>query len=443
MKYIQPISITKLIPHPKNPRRDLGDLTELTESIKAVGVLQNLTVVENGDGTYTIVIGHRRHAAAKEAGLTQLPCFVVDMTEAEQVATMLLENLQRNELTLYEQAYGFQTMLDLGESVESISEKTGFSKSTVKRRLKLTELDMEELKLASERQITLSDLEKLSEIEDPKARSEVLKSAGTSTFNGNVQLVLSKQKQKKKDEALIERFKKAGWEYQAYGKWYDHRENYEYLGYIYSEASDTVLAEKYKEGVKNYFTVSYGSVYLKRDKSASDIEASLAEESERKIREEKLQNAKNALSEAFARAYKIRYDFIKNLPVSEIKRSLAVIVRLSVIGGAFKPAGALYSVGTLAKLFGIKESGKEVELADLEEHIRKSPERALLYSTYASLGDHDGRKCFDVYAKYYKSEYLTTLYEFMRELGYIPSDEEEKLLDGTSELYFGDEEGDE
>ena len=65
------ISIDKLIPHPQNPRKELGDLTELADSIKANGVYQNLTVVEDGDDTYKIIIGHRRHAAAKIAGLTE------------------------------------------------------------------------------------------------------------------------------------------------------------------------------------------------------------------------------------------------------------------------------------------------------------------------------------------------------------------------------------
>ena len=64
---------------------------------------------------YRVVIGHRRLAAAKLAGLAEVPCAVVEMTEQEQIATMLLENMQRSDLTVYEQAQGFQMMLDLGE----------------------------------------------------------------------------------------------------------------------------------------------------------------------------------------------------------------------------------------------------------------------------------------------------------------------------------------
>lgn len=115
------IPVSQLHPHPDNPRKDLGDITELTASIKANGVLQNLTVVpranpdvnyeklcrqyyadpteenrtklnqfRNTDG-YTVIIGHRRLAAAKAAGLMELPCIVVeDMTLEEQISTASL-----------------------------------------------------------------------------------------------------------------------------------------------------------------------------------------------------------------------------------------------------------------------------------------------------------------------------------------------------------------
>lgn len=85
---IQYLPIDHLRPHPLNPRKELGDLTELTESIKENGVYQNLTVVLDDNQIvgpdlpyFTIIIGHRRHAAAKEAGLSVLPCVVADMTE--------------------------------------------------------------------------------------------------------------------------------------------------------------------------------------------------------------------------------------------------------------------------------------------------------------------------------------------------------------------------
>nr|DAJ93575.1 MAG TPA: chromosome partitioning protein [Caudoviricetes sp.] len=76
METIKQISIELIDPHPENPRKNLGNLTELAESIKANGIMQNLTVVPKDDGRYMAVIGHRRLAAAKLAGLETVPCAV-------------------------------------------------------------------------------------------------------------------------------------------------------------------------------------------------------------------------------------------------------------------------------------------------------------------------------------------------------------------------------
>ena len=97
---IQYIGVDKIYPHPDNPRKDLGDLTELADSIVTNGVLQNLTVVpwyavnnrreqttdhESMADSYTAVIGHRRLAAAKLAGLEEVPCIISGMSPKEQV----------------------------------------------------------------------------------------------------------------------------------------------------------------------------------------------------------------------------------------------------------------------------------------------------------------------------------------------------------------------
>lgn len=128
---LQMIPTDKLHPHPDNPRKVLGDIDELAESIKASGILQNLTVVPmNDDWTeFTVIIGHRRLAAAKQAGLTELPCAVVEMTEKEQLSTMLTENMQRSDLTVYEEAKGCQLLLDLGDTVERSQRKQAFQKA--------------------------------------------------------------------------------------------------------------------------------------------------------------------------------------------------------------------------------------------------------------------------------------------------------------------------
>jgi ParB/RepB/Spo0J family partition protein len=142
----------QLHPHPDNPRKDLGDLEELRESIKEHGIMQNLTVVPDKDG-YKILIGHRRFAAS-EGILEELPCVISEgLTDREQVGIMLCENMQRSDLTVFEQAHGFQMMLDLGDTVEVISQKTGFSKQTIKHRLEISKLDKKAIDIKTKQDI--------------------------------------------------------------------------------------------------------------------------------------------------------------------------------------------------------------------------------------------------------------------------------------------------
>lgn len=170
---IQDIAIEQLDIHPQNVRKVYTDIDELAESIKARGVMQNLTVVLNPDKKdhYLVVIGNRRLTAARKAGLKTMPCSVVEMTEKEQISTMLLENMQRSDLSVSEQAQGFQLMLDLGETETTIAEKTGFSRNTVRHRLNLAKLDQETLTRREENkdfQLTLTDLYELEKVQDIK-----------------------------------------------------------------------------------------------------------------------------------------------------------------------------------------------------------------------------------------------------------------------------------
>mgnify|MGYP003321182715 CR=1 FL=1 len=193
------LPVDKLHPHKDNPRKDVGDVTELAESIKANGILQNLTVVISEDGGYTIIIGHRRLAAAKKAGLKRVPCVIAEMTEKEQIATMLTENMQRSDLTVYEQAKAFQQLsLDLGMTVQEIADKSGFSESTVRRRVKLAELDGKAFKKACERGATLFDFAELDKLDDPADKAKCLEAMGTSNFRNELKSALDRQRKKQR-----------------------------------------------------------------------------------------------------------------------------------------------------------------------------------------------------------------------------------------------------
>lgn len=164
---LQEIRLEQLSPHPRNPRTDVGDLSDMTASIKAQGIRQPLLVVPHPDtaGVYRIVAGHRRASAAIEAGLVEVPCVVdTDMNETEQLEVMMVENLQRVDLTPFEEAGGYQGLLDLGLDITAISKKTGRARDTVKARLKLGTLDAKVREGVTSKALTMADAITLADI---------------------------------------------------------------------------------------------------------------------------------------------------------------------------------------------------------------------------------------------------------------------------------------
>lgn len=141
MTSLSSIEIERIKPHVSNIRRDLGDLSELAASIKGMGLLQPLTVAPNGDD-YLVIAGHRRLAAAKEAGLDVVPCIIrTDLsTQKAQIEAMLVENLQRSDLTVMEEADAYAQLELLGVKEAAIAKATGRSKATVHQRLLLAGL---------------------------------------------------------------------------------------------------------------------------------------------------------------------------------------------------------------------------------------------------------------------------------------------------------------
>lgn len=183
MNTMKQVALTELHPNPKNPRKALGDLTELTESIKAHGVMQNLTAMEISPGNYMILIGHRRYEAAKRAGLEEVPCTVVPvMTPKDQVAVMLAENMQRNNLSLKEEVDGIQVMMHFGDDVKTVAKRTGLSETTVRRRVKIGELGEDVLDKGVAEGFSLMDYERILNIRSRELRDELTAAIGNPGF---------------------------------------------------------------------------------------------------------------------------------------------------------------------------------------------------------------------------------------------------------------------
>jgi ParB family chromosome partitioning protein len=127
------LPLDKIEPNPDQPRVEIGDLTELTSSIKEKGVLEPLLVKPNKDsGTWMIIAGERRWRASNLAGLKEVPCIELDLDEQAIAEIALIENLQRKDLTIWEEADGLAALKNrFGYHHEEIAKKIGKSRTTV------------------------------------------------------------------------------------------------------------------------------------------------------------------------------------------------------------------------------------------------------------------------------------------------------------------------
>lgn len=135
------IPISQIEPNPLQPRVEIGDLTDLSSSIKEKGVLEPLLVKPNNDGTWMIIAGERRWRAATQAGLREVPCIELDLDEKGVAEIALIENMQRKDLTVWEEADGLANLAKrFGYTHEEISKKIGKSRSTVTESLTIAGL---------------------------------------------------------------------------------------------------------------------------------------------------------------------------------------------------------------------------------------------------------------------------------------------------------------
>jgi ParB family chromosome partitioning protein len=440
----QNIEINKIFPHRDNPRKDLGDLTELAESIKAKGIMQNLTVVpwfseitgqpaDNGkmDGYYTVVIGHRRLAAAKLAGLKEVPCSVVEMDRKEQVETMLLENMQRSDLTVYEQAQGFQMMLDLGVSVENLSERTGFSQSTVRHRMKLLELDHDKFQKSNERGATLQDYLELEKIKSIDMRNKVLEKIGTQNFNYELKNAIDKEMTEKYKDQIIAELEK-------FAKMTINSSGMRYAQTFYCRQKSKVTIPEDVENAEYFYVVS-GYGYITLYAKTEQTEAIGADYADKQEQAKKAEERRVALKEISERVYQVRKDFIKKCSGTLAKKHIRDILEYSM-RLIMSDDYCDYDEDEFANIFDLETDDEgELRPEDIAKQFAASPEKTFLASVYCAT-DAEKQYYFNWSGSHCENDGLDQVYDLLEKLGYQVSDEERALRDGTHEL-FSTEEG--
>lgn len=442
MNEIKMIPIGDLMHHPENPRKDLGDLEELTASIKENGILQNLTVVPDLEKCkYLVVIGNRRFEAAQAAGLVELPCVISDMDHRTQIATMLEENMQRADLTVYEQAQGFQMMMDLGYRPEEIAEKTGFSETTVNRRLKMAELDKKTFQEACGKQITIEALDQLGKLENIEARNELLKEYGESNFDWKLNRMLKVQQADKVrpkalemlEAAKIKRIPEKDKVY-TYGK-YDQ---------LYPQ---TLELEKW-DGKRNFipktddelFYMENGTdilFYVKQKKKKTEANKKTPEELEE---EKRIALAWKTAERATETATELRQKFVEGLKVSP--KNAMEMMQWALVAAI----GCMFSYDTptnkLRKEIPITSYDRSETMDQIRKWIMDMPQSkwpAVILTFFHGEGQADRIGYADgaryKMPSYKQNKQLDLCYEWLTQFGYQMSDEEIRMMGGTHECF--------
>lgn len=181
---IKLINPSLIDPHPDNPRKNIGDVTDLAASIKANGLLSPLSVVPNGE-RYRVIAGHRRLAACKQAGTGAVPCFVLDLDPLQQLEAMVTENCQREQLTVLEEADAIQGMLDLGATTANVAHRLGRSADYVRDRAKAASIKTEVRATRDDfSQLTIGQLVAIARYDgQPDRQKKLAQAAGTPNFD--------------------------------------------------------------------------------------------------------------------------------------------------------------------------------------------------------------------------------------------------------------------
>jgi len=135
------IDIDRIEPNPHQPRKNFGDLSEMVASIKEKGVLEPILVRALEGGRFEIIAGERRYQASKIAGLQRVPAIEVDVDNRGMLEISLIENLQRKDLTPFEEAAAIQRLCDqFRYTHEEIARKLGKSRTVITEALSLNRM---------------------------------------------------------------------------------------------------------------------------------------------------------------------------------------------------------------------------------------------------------------------------------------------------------------
>ena len=198
------VPIDKISLNPYQPRKifDSDAISELAKSIKEYGVIQPITVRRNFIGGYELVSGERRLKASRLINKTHMPCIVIDVKENDSAVIALLENLQRKDLTYWEEAEAMQHLiLDHKYTQEELAVKLGKSQSAVANRLRILKLPESVKNYLQENGLTERHARAILKVHDENAQLKILKQVCEGELNvAKTEELVSKAIEKVEDQ---------------------------------------------------------------------------------------------------------------------------------------------------------------------------------------------------------------------------------------------------
>lgn len=434
---IKLINPSLIDPHPDNPRKNIGDVTDLAASIKTNGLLTPLSVVPNGS-RFRVIAGHRRLAACKQAGTGAVPCFVLDLDPLQQLETMITENCQREQLTALEEADAIQGMLDLGATTANVAHRLGRSADYVRDRAKAASIKTEVRATRDDfSQLTIGQLVAIARYDgQPDRQKKLAQAAGTSNFD----YILRNIERDDRDRQWIESVAALlGEPDNGINLIPDPEKPYSdpewrYLGYMFpSTGTPEEVIEKIREQNPAAVSIHMQQVYLwtRRDKTAD------AEKEARRAAEQAERDARRHALEEYAAASADKrmawlHGHLHGVKRDKLVETTARLGLLQIIDP--DPQGYTQALSTWNDKCGVEQfttiSGIEPEraLAELRYHLDEPDWAVWAVQILAAriewfIDPEDWTSTSDI------SRRIPGYYQILQDLGYTPADDETSHLD--------------
>ena len=188
-KTIRMLSTNQLFPNPSQPRFIFEDepMLRLADSIRRYGILQPLSVrpTNNDKGEiYQIIAGERRWRAARIIGLSEVPCLILDIDGKKSAELAIIENIQREDLNIFEQAAAIASLIDIyGLTQEQAARQLSSSQSYIANKLRILKLTPAERKEIIKNKLTERHARALLKIEDPEIRLKTILHIASKELN--------------------------------------------------------------------------------------------------------------------------------------------------------------------------------------------------------------------------------------------------------------------